>query len=1002
MGIYQRKKCSEQQNSNFISRESSSEKTSPCTAKDNSPSLTSVEIQLQRAQQGFNFANVDITPSPKAFPQPIQRKVEVSPAHDKYEQEADRVADRVVKSINTPQNNSVQQKPSNQSQSSPHQLSVREYVTTRAIQARQEENVGRPFDMTKNKFINYSVVQKRPDIDIDVKPMQIPPHRIQRRSDFTQGGVVNSQFEQNLTRAKTGGQPLDRQLQRKMGNAIGADFSPIRIHQDNRADHLSRSIQAKAFTTGNHIFFKKGEYNPSSQSGQKLIAHELTHTVQQGGAIQRKPTETSKEEQNIPTITPQRMDTTQRASETIQRAVGLEIEVPIPVDNLSPEQVGILEYKVKYYQKIAQEYDSFTKEFNKKDQYLSWYTSLPKKIQIKKQRDKWTEQRNTANSKMMQKSQEYTDSRSDITGFIRECGRAGYGSALDKQDEGFRIDVDHDDRVQGSSREFPPVEVGGDSIMEIVTYPAETKDDLNKIMDNVDKYLKKIMSQTNNLTRRHPVSNYERIQGIGPFVYPEKKLWWQSWFNSSGKKDRHNLKGSIQANVGIDLRQYNQLIDWYGSNDISKAPTTEDDRSQKMYRDITEQMKQAAKLAREITSQFLSQIVIPEEKSLSKNKNNFDERDVGNFAGFEGWVTHMVLYLRRGMVSGIGGNPKNVVPVLLKTPNEIAAEYGMTGIEKLYWNDYHRSITEIILQAIGRKDETKKELREILIFPEKYKENNEHDSDVTWLTDLKKKRPLLTSTPIDKPTGVGPRRKGTKKESELPSVDSDYVGGGEDTRGGMVVEFRNIPGLHDGVESWRQIGLEFFSQADKLNQTSKSQPKLDETSSSQQNMTFLDDDEYKQKYSLSSNDDNDYKRRDSLSMNENEIVINNIVDLTSLEPDDNAHEPHEVSSEEIDTDEQDREMAREWFNEWGGDGHNPELLDLLYDYCQDPSTIDIPEYVYNESIFLDEIKRLYQKNRSIFEVGNKPGEMQTDNTNELTQDVIDENEENIPLLHRNS
>jgi hypothetical protein len=89
-----------------------------------------------------------------------------------------------------------------------------------------------------------------------------------------------------------------------MEGSFGADFSGVRIHADQRADSLNRSLNARAFTTGNDIFFKQGEYKPDSGGGQKLLAHELTHVVQQNG------------NGNV-----------QRKSGVIQRAVGFEFEV---------------------------------------------------------------------------------------------------------------------------------------------------------------------------------------------------------------------------------------------------------------------------------------------------------------------------------------------------------------------------------------------------------------------------------------------------------------------------------------------------------------------------------------------------------------------------------------------------------------------------------------------------------------------------------------------------
>jgi hypothetical protein len=68
-----------------------------------------------------------------------------------------------------------------------------------------------------------------------------------------------------------------------MGQAMGADFSGVKVHTDTQSDQLNQSIQAKAFTTGQDVFFRQGEYQPESRSGQELIAHELTHVMQQQG-----------------------------------------------------------------------------------------------------------------------------------------------------------------------------------------------------------------------------------------------------------------------------------------------------------------------------------------------------------------------------------------------------------------------------------------------------------------------------------------------------------------------------------------------------------------------------------------------------------------------------------------------------------------------------------------------------------------------------------------------
>jgi hypothetical protein len=99
------------------------------------------------------------------------------------------------------------------------------------------------------------------------------------------GGEASTNLESSIQSARGGGQSLDAGLQAKMGQAMGADFSGVKVHTDSKSDRLNKSIQAKAFTTGQDVFFRQGAYEPSSQGGQELIAHELTHVVQQNNEI---------------------------------------------------------------------------------------------------------------------------------------------------------------------------------------------------------------------------------------------------------------------------------------------------------------------------------------------------------------------------------------------------------------------------------------------------------------------------------------------------------------------------------------------------------------------------------------------------------------------------------------------------------------------------------------------------------------------------------------------
>ncbi len=176
---------------------------------------------------------------------PIQTKLTIGAPGDRYEQEADTIARKVVSQINSP---TAQAKP--------------------ATKVLQRQPIGR--DITVSPFAG--MVQGKEAIA---------------------GGPASQDLESSINRAKGGGQPLDAGLQQSMGQAMGADFSGVRVHTDGTSNQLNQSIQAKAFTTGQDVFFKQGQYNPGSKGGQELIAHELTHVVQQkgGSTVQRELSE---------------------------------------------------------------------------------------------------------------------------------------------------------------------------------------------------------------------------------------------------------------------------------------------------------------------------------------------------------------------------------------------------------------------------------------------------------------------------------------------------------------------------------------------------------------------------------------------------------------------------------------------------------------------------------------------------------------------------------------
>ncbi len=98
------------------------------------------------------------------------------------------------------------------------------------------------------------------------------------------GGAVDPRVSRALAQARSG-RPLPGPVRVPMEQALEADFRGVRLHTDEQADQLSRLLGARAFTTGQEIFFRRGEYHPQYRSGQRLLAHELTHVAQQTPAV---------------------------------------------------------------------------------------------------------------------------------------------------------------------------------------------------------------------------------------------------------------------------------------------------------------------------------------------------------------------------------------------------------------------------------------------------------------------------------------------------------------------------------------------------------------------------------------------------------------------------------------------------------------------------------------------------------------------------------------------
>jgi len=175
----------------------------------------------------------------------IQPKLTVGAPNDAYEQEADSVADQVMR---MPEQSFVQRKCAD--------------CEEEVIKRKPLNQTNAPYGGTKGSG----------------------------------NAVVNKQIANLIQRSQNTGTSLDSHTQSFMSNRFGNSFDRVKIHTDDNAVQLNRSLNAKAFTVGSDIYFNEGQYAPEGDAGKHLLAHELTHTMQQGGTgndssqvVQRAP-----------------------------------------------------------------------------------------------------------------------------------------------------------------------------------------------------------------------------------------------------------------------------------------------------------------------------------------------------------------------------------------------------------------------------------------------------------------------------------------------------------------------------------------------------------------------------------------------------------------------------------------------------------------------------------------------------------------------------------------
>jgi len=176
----------------------------------------------------------------------LQAKLKIGQPWDVYEQEADRVADAVMQ--------------------------MPEPGVQRQVEPEEEEE-----EMLQAKPLAEEIT---PLVQRQIEPEE-EEEEIQPKSLAGTSPEVTPEMGRDIQSIKGTGQPLSVSERAFFEPRFGADFDDVRVHSDAQAAHVAQSVNARAFTLGHDVVFGAGQYSPATSSGRKLLAHELTHVVQQ-------------------------------------------------------------------------------------------------------------------------------------------------------------------------------------------------------------------------------------------------------------------------------------------------------------------------------------------------------------------------------------------------------------------------------------------------------------------------------------------------------------------------------------------------------------------------------------------------------------------------------------------------------------------------------------------------------------------------------------------------
>lgn len=217
---------------------------------------------------------------------------------------------------------------------------------------------GDKYEQEADRMAAQVVSMPEPTVQRSTSPLVsfMKTSRIQRKETSP---AASTQFEQQLNQTKGNGADLDKNTRSFMEPRFGADFSHVRVHTDATAVQMNREVNAQAFTYGNDIYFNSGKYSPHSTTGKELLAHELTHVIQQSSdnlSIQRDDNE----------ATTDTTDDTAWATATKTAVERIQDAVPEAVDRLNTDAeaaIGHITRAQEAYNQFDRDYESAVAAF---------------------------------------------------------------------------------------------------------------------------------------------------------------------------------------------------------------------------------------------------------------------------------------------------------------------------------------------------------------------------------------------------------------------------------------------------------------------------------------------------------------------------------------------------------------------------------------------------------------------------------------------------------------